>query len=83
MTDITITPTAEQKQRVEWDLILRDLELRGEQIRQMKAFEGRRLVIQAVSAAAAVFIAGAAVGGLLIHSFSQTAPIVIQLDRQK
>ena len=67
MTDMTITPTAEQEQRAKWDLLLRDLELRGEQIRQMKAFEGPRLFIQALSAAAAVFIAGAAVGGLLIH----------------
>jgi hypothetical protein len=33
----------------------------------MKAFEGWRLAFQALSAAAACFIAGAAVGGLLIH----------------
>lgn len=68
----TVTPTAEQLQRAQWDLILRDLELRGEQIRQMKSFptgtyEGWKLMIAATSATAAVFIAGAAVGGLLAH----------------
>ena len=68
----TVTPTAEQLQRAQWDLILRDLELRGEQIRQMKSFptgtyEGWKLMIAATSAIAAVFIAGAAVGGLLAH----------------
>ena len=68
MTDVTITPTPEQEQRAKWDLLLRDLELRGEQIRQMKAYEGPRLIIQAIGATAAVFIAGAAVGGLLIHA---------------
>ena len=68
MTDMTITPTPEQEQRAKWDLLLRDLELRGEQIRQMKAYEGPRLIIQAIGATAAVFIAGAAVGGLLIHA---------------
>lgn len=60
-------PSSEQEQRAKWDLLLLDIETRSEQIRQMKAFEGRRLVIQAVSAAATVFIAGAAVGGLLTH----------------
>lgn len=73
MTDATITPTPEQEQRAKWDLILADLELRAEQIRQMKGFpagtyETHRIFIQAISAAAAVFIAGAAVGGLLIHA---------------
>jgi hypothetical protein len=34
----------------------------------MKAFEGWRLVFQGAGAIAAVFIAGAAVGGLLIHA---------------
>jgi hypothetical protein len=68
----TVTPTAEQLQRAQWDLILHDLELRGEQIRQMKSFptgtyEGWKLMIAATSATAAVFIAGAAVGGLLAH----------------
>ena len=32
MTDATITPSAEQLQRAQWDLILRDLELKGEQV---------------------------------------------------
>jgi len=67
MTFAPVTPTVEQEQRAKWDLVLLDLELRAEQIRQMKTYEGWRLAIQATSAAAAVFIAGAAVGGLLIH----------------
>jgi hypothetical protein len=62
-----VTPSAEQEQRAKWDLLLLDIEARSEQIRQMKAFEGRRLIIQATSAAATVFIAGAAIGGLLAH----------------
>jgi len=65
MSDITM-PTQEQQDRARWDLLLLDIEHRTEQVRQMKAFEGRRLAIQAISAAAAVFIAGAAVGALLL-----------------
>lgn len=73
MTDVTITPTPEQEQRAKWDLLLRDLELRAEQTRQMKSFpagtyETHRLIIQAIGATAAVFIAGAAVGGLIVHA---------------
>jgi hypothetical protein len=60
-------PSTEQEQRAKWDLLLLDIEARTEQVRQMKAFEGPRLIIQAVGAGAAVFIAGAAVGGLLVH----------------
>jgi hypothetical protein len=79
MTETTNTPSTEQEQRAKWDLLLRDLELRGEQIRQMKRFEGPRLVIPAIAAVATVFIAGATVGGVLIHSLSVSPPIVIQL----
>lgn len=49
------------------DRLLLDIEHRTEQVRQMKAFEGRRLVVQAVTAAGTVFIAGAAVGALLLN----------------
>jgi len=61
------TPTTEQEQRAKWDLVLLDIELRTEQVRQMKAFEGRRLVIQATTAIAAVFAAGSVIGGLLVR----------------
>jgi hypothetical protein len=60
-------PSDEQEQRAKWDLLLLDIEARSEQVRQMKAFEGPRLFIQATSAVAAVFVAGAAVGGVLVH----------------
>jgi hypothetical protein len=60
-------PSNEQTQRAQWDLLLLDIEARSEQVRQMKAFEGPRLFIQATSAVAAVFVAGAAVGGVLVH----------------
>jgi hypothetical protein len=60
-------PSDEQRQRAQWDLLLLDIEARSEQVRQMKAFEGPRLLIQATSAGAAVFVAGAAVGGVLVH----------------
>jgi hypothetical protein len=63
------TPSTEQEQRAKWDLLLLDIETRTEQLRQLKTYEGWRLAIQATSAAAAVFIAGAAVGGLLTHAF--------------
>jgi hypothetical protein len=63
----TITPSAEQEQRARWDLLLLDIELRSEQLRQMKAFEGWRLAIQAIGATAAVFIAGAVMACILIH----------------
>jgi len=65
MTD-AVLPTTEQEQRAKWDLLLLDIEHRTEQVRQMKSFEGRRLVIQAVTAAAAVFVAGGVVGGLFV-----------------
>jgi hypothetical protein len=63
----TSVPSDEQRDRAQWDLLLLDIETRSEQVRQMKAFEGPRLLIQATSAAAAVFVAGAAVGGVLVH----------------
>jgi hypothetical protein len=74
-------PTPEQEQRARWDLLLLDLEHRAEQIRQMKAFEGRRLAIQAIGATAAVFIAGAAVGALLLNTLSRPPTIAVHLDQ--
>lgn len=67
MSEAVPTPTAEQQQRAKWDLLLADLERRHEQIRQMKAYEPRRLIIQAITAAAAVFAAGGVVGGLFVN----------------
>lgn len=66
----TPLPTDEEQQRTKWDLLLIDLELRMEQVRQMKAYEGPRLWIQAITAAAAVFAAGGVVGGLLVRALS-------------
>jgi hypothetical protein len=77
----TTLPSAEQQQRAAWDLLLLDLEHRTEQVRQMKAFEGRRLAVQAIGAAAAVFIAGAAVGALLLNALSHPPMITVHLDQ--
>ena len=67
MSAIPTLPSDEQQQRARWDLLLLDLEHRAEQIRQLKTYEGRRLVIQAVTAAAAVFAAGGVVGGVIVR----------------
>ncbi len=66
-------PTAEQLAHAKWDLLLADIELRLEQVRQTKAYEPRRLVIQALTAAAAVFVAGAAVGAFALR-LAQVGP---------
>ena len=67
MTDLTVTPTPIQDQRAKWDLLLLDLELRAEQVRQLKTYEGKRLFVQAAAAASGMLIAGAALGGLIVH----------------
>jgi len=69
MTDLPM-PSAEQEQRAKWDLLLLDLEQRAEQVRQLKVFEGKRLAIQAVTAAGALLAAGGVVGGLLVRLMS-------------
>jgi hypothetical protein len=61
---MAVTPSAEQEQRARWDQLLLDIETRTEQLRQMRPFEGYRIV---VASAIAVFFAGAAIGGLLAH----------------
>ena len=70
-------PTDEEQQRAKWSLLLLDIEHRTEQVRQLKSidltnksYEGRRLAIQAITAAAAVFAAGGVVGGLLVRLLS-------------
>jgi hypothetical protein len=73
MAETTIPPnlpTPEQQQRAKWDLLLRDLELRGEQIRQLKSFEGWRLLFTGLGSAAALLAAGGVVGGLLVRLLS-------------
>jgi len=50
-----------------WDEILEDIEQRTEQIRQMKAFEPKRMIIQGLTAAAALLAAGGVVGGVLVN----------------
>jgi hypothetical protein len=72
MTDLTITPTPEQEQRAKWDLLLLDLETRGEQIRQMKAFpagtyEGWKVAFAGMAAGGTLLAAGAALMALILH----------------
>jgi hypothetical protein len=62
----TVVPTAEQEQRAKWDLLLLDIEHRSEQLRQLKVFEPRRMIIQGVTATAVLVGAGAALGGVLV-----------------
>ena len=64
MADITL-PTAEQQQRAKWDLLLTDIEYRTEQLRQLKVYEPRRLLIQAITATAALLGGGAAIGAVV------------------
>jgi hypothetical protein len=60
-------PSDEQQQRAKWDLLLLDLEHRAEQVRQIKVFEPRRLLVQGLTAAAALMAAGGVIGGLLVN----------------
>jgi hypothetical protein len=63
-------PTSEQEQRVKWDLLLADFDLRLEQVRQMRGYEPKRLLFQGLTAFAAIFAAGGVVGGLLVRVMS-------------
>ncbi len=56
-------PTDEQRQRAAWDLLLFDLELRAEQVRQMKRYEPWRLAAALASASA---VAGSAVAAAIL-----------------
>lgn len=69
-TTIPPLPTAEEQQRAKWDLLLLDIEQRSEQLRQMKAFEGWRLVFTGLGTGAALLAAGGIVGGLLVRILS-------------
>ena len=67
------TPTETQRQRAAWDLLLADLELRAEQIRQSRqqqTWEPWKVGIAAVTSAAALLGAGAALGALLTRALS-------------
>jgi len=66
----TMQPTPEQEQRVKWDLLLTNLEYRLEQVRQIKTYEPKRLIIQGLTAAAALMGAGGVIGGLLVKAIS-------------
>jgi hypothetical protein len=55
MSATTPLPTSEQEARAEWDLLLIDIEYRIEQLRQIKVFEPRRLMLAGLTAGAAVF----------------------------
>jgi len=50
-----------------WDAILTDIETRTEQLRQLKTFEPRKLLLSGITTGAAVFGSGAAFLGLLLH----------------
>ena len=57
--------TLAQQEEAKNDLLLADIEMRLEQVRQLKSYEPRRLWIQAITALAALFGAGAAVGAVI------------------
>ena len=63
----TTIPTSEQQQRAAWDLLLLDIETRTEQLRQLKTFEPRRLMIQGLTAGGVLMGAGGAIGALFVH----------------
>lgn len=59
-------PSDEQQQRAKWDLLLLDLELRTEQLRQLKSYEPLRLAISGLTAGAALLGVGVALGHFLV-----------------
>jgi hypothetical protein len=56
-------PSPEQEQRAKWDLLLFDIELRAEQVRQMKRYEPWKLAATMASSSA---VAGSAVAALIL-----------------
>lgn len=56
-------PTPEQEARAKWDLLLTDLELRQEQLRQLKRYEPMRLLAAMMTATT---IAGSAVAAAIL-----------------
>lgn len=51
------SPTEEQQQRAKWDLLLLDIEMRTEQLRQIKTHEGWKLAFSGMIAGAAIVAA--------------------------
>lgn len=67
-----MTAVEEREQLARIDLALADIAMRQEQLRQMKSFpsgtyEGWKVIFAGLTAFAAVFVSGAAVGGLIVH----------------
>lgn len=58
-----VVPTPEQEQRAKWDLLLLDIELRTEQLRQLKRFEPWKL---AASLSTASVVVGSAVAAAIL-----------------
>jgi hypothetical protein len=71
---MSATPTPEQRQRAEWDLLLADLEYRRNQSR----WEMPKAVAMIVLAAAAIFAAGGVSGWLLP---THTQEIIVHFDQ--
>ena len=65
MTNSTL-PTQEQRERVAFDALLADLELKQEQLRQLRVYEPRRLTYQLLTAVATVLGAGGAFVGAVV-----------------
>ena len=64
------TPAMAKSSSVKWDAVLDDIEQRSEQVRQLKRFEGWRLVFTALGTGAALVGAGSIVGGLIVRILS-------------
>jgi hypothetical protein len=56
-------PTSEQQRHAKWDLLLLDIDMRTEQVRQLKHYEPWRLAAALASASA---IAGTTVAALIL-----------------
>ena len=65
MSDLLGTPM-EQERRAKYDAVLADLELKQEELRQLRVFEPRRLTFQMLSAVAAILLAAAAFAGSVL-----------------
>jgi hypothetical protein len=66
MTNIVL-PTAEQEQRAKWDLLLTDIELKQEQLRHLRTFEGWKLAFAGMTSGAALMAAGVGLAALLLR----------------
>jgi hypothetical protein len=64
--------TTDERDEAKHDLVLADIEKRIEEVRQMKSYplgtyEGWKVAFAGLTAGAAIFGAGAALGALLLH----------------